>query len=893
MTSVNLKSLLAKCNVYTTHVLTEAAGHAVNLTHYEVTLEHVVLAALEQDLQSDIPLLLQHFELNLGKLVHLLESALEDLKTGNSARPCFSPILLEILEEAWLIASVDLGLRQIRSGCILLAFLRNSTRYMQPALAQFFANLNGETILDNFANLVPSSVEQESFTQEAEPSDTQANATGTPFLDKYCEDLTAKARAQKIDPVFGRDLELRQIIDILARRRKNNPILVGEPGVGKTAVLEGLAIRIVEGEVPETLAKTTLLALDFGLLQAGASMKGEFERRLKGVLDEIKSSPTPIIVFIDEAHILVGTDSGAADLMKPALARGEMRTVAATTFKEYKKYFEKDAALARRFQKVQLDEPSVADTTYILQGLCAKYEAAHNVIIRAEALEAAAYLANRYITGRFLPDKAIDLIDTACARVKVNLAAQPKELETVEHHLRRTERELHLLQRDLAAGYSVNEEHVHELETNLANLKTNYETLAQKLKEQRTIIDRYLKEAKALNDTQEPSQDYLAAKAELDRLKTEQQLNFELEVTADVVAKVVSDWTGIPEGRMAIEQANLAMNLWDNLRKHVKGQDLSLHMIATGMQGALAGLKDPQQPLGVFLLVGPSGVGKTETALSLAEILFGDSKSVVTINMSEFQEKHSVARLIGSPPGYVGYGEGGLLTEAVRRRPYSLVLLDEVEKAHLDVLNLFYQVFDKGQLTDGEGTVVSFKNTIIILTSNLATDILQNLTAKDILQNLHKASNTQDEHNSAQLTTDELDPDSEQARKVMEQIINGIRPTLSKHFRPALLARMTIVPYLGLDDTTLSSICALKLQSLAKRLKENKGLTLTWQEPVLEQIIQLCKAVETGARNIDYILQGTVLPALAKNILAHMADQNLPTKVEIGIQDAQFLLNFS
>ena len=897
MSSVDLKSLLEKLNDFSTSALHTAAGQAVNRTHYEVSLEHFLLACLAEA-QSDIPLALERFGVDQGRLEAALNATLEDFRSGNAGRPVFSPLLIDVLEAAWLIASVDLGLAQLRSGAILLAFLRKPAVYAQGSYTELLAAINRDELLRGFGQLAATSKESTMTLPSGKGESKGLGASGGEgFIAKFCEDFTAKAQAGKIDPVFGRDEEIRQMVDILARRRKNNPILVGEPGVGKTAVLEGLALRIVEGDVPETLAGVTLLSLDMGLLEAGAGMKGEFERRLKGVLDEIKASEKPIVLFIDEAHMLVGAGgaaggSDAANLMKPALARGEIRTCAATTWKEYKKYFEKDPALARRFQLVKLDEPSVETAVLILRGIRASYEKAHGVLVRDDALEAAASLAHRYIQGRFLPDKAIDLLDTACARVKVSLAAKPAPLEDKVRAMQAAEREFKGLKRDLKKGVAVDAERFNELESRITRLNSEVESLQTAWQEEKAAAEEYIRtreamlaasglsetgetlesESAALNtepentpEAEAASAAFEAAKNKLEALREKQGGLIYVEVSKDVVAQVVANWTGIPVGRMAQEQAAVTRDLDRLLGERIKGQDMALAAITKGIQAASAGLRAPNQPLGVFLLVGPSGVGKTETGITLAELLFGDAESIVSINMSEFQEKHTVSRLIGSPPGYVGYGEGGMLTEAVRRRPYSVVLLDEVEKAHLDVLNLFYQVFDKGTLTDGEGKEVSFRNTIILLTSNLASDLIQEATAGD--------------------SGEDMD---------MDTLTGLIRPVLSEHFRPALLARMSIVPYRSLAASALGRIADLKLQALVKRLKENKGMALTYTSAVVDQIVARCSETETGARNIEYILAGAVLPRLAASILEHMSDSAMPTAVTLDVgEDGAFTMQFS
>lgn len=880
MIGVDMKALLEKCNGFCTQALHAAAGLTVNRTHYEVSVEHFLLSCLE-DPGCDASLALARFGVDSGRLKKALNDSLEDFRAGNSGRPVFSPPLIELLEAAWLVSSVDLGLSRVRSGSVLLAFLRKPAFYAQGGYAELLAPVNREDLQKTFWELLRASTETggeggEAASGGAAGAAGVATAGGESFIAKFCEDFTAKASSGKIDAVFGRDAEIRQIVDILARRRKNNPILVGEPGVGKTAVIEGLALRIVQDDVPEILKGVTLLGLDMGLLEAGAGMKGEFERRLKGVLDEIKSSEKPIVLFIDEAHTLVGAGgsaggSDAANLLKPALARGEIKTCAATTWKEYKKYFEKDPALARRFQLVKLDEPSPQTAALILRGVRDSYEKAHRVVIRDDAIAAAAEYAHRYITGRFLPDKAIDLLDTACARVKVSLSSKPGELEDKERAGQAAERERKALKRDQDNGAPVDESRLAELDGVIKEAEAQAEEIRagwqRELEAARALVDARTALAEGAKD------DDGQAPAELKEALVQARGAFEaarwgdglvsIEVTPDVVARVVSDWTGIPLGKVAREQAALVADLENRLSERIKGQEAAIAAVTQAVKASKAGLRSPDQPAGVFLLVGPSGVGKTETGLTLADMLFGDEKSVVTINMSEFQEKHTVSRLIGSPPGYVGYGEGGMLTEAVRQRPYSVVLLDEVEKAHLDVLNLFYQVFDKGTLTDGEGKEISFRNTVIMLTSNLGSDVIQEMT-----------------RDGAQMDLDTL--------------LTAVRPILSEHFKPALLARMSIVPYRSLSAEALGRIATLKLEGLKRRLLANNKMTLSWTEQVPETIAARCTEVETGARNIEYILSGTILPRMSQEILAHMSGAGMPSSVSLGVgEDGGFTMSFA
>ncbi len=886
MIGVDMKGLIDKLNGFCVQVLNTAAGMAVNREHYEVTFEHFLLALLEEK-QSDLSLMTAGSGTDTGTIQREVQRTLSQFRNGNTGRPVFSPTLQDILEAAWLVSSVDLGCRSVRSAGVLLAFLKRPGFYAQGDYTALFRSLDADTLKKDFASLTKDSCENSA--EEAAGTATVAQgpdgASGQGFIERFCEDFTAKARAGKVDPVFGRDQEIRQMVAILARRRKNNPILVGEPGVGKTAVMEGLALRISEGDVPQTLKDTTLLNLDMGLLEAGASVKGEFERRLKGVLDEIKSSPKSIILFIDEAHLLVGGGasaggSDAANLMKPALARGEIRTCAATTWKEYKKYFEKDAALARRFQLVKLDEPSVATTALILRGLRASYEAAHGVLVRDEALDAAAEYSDRYISGRFLPDKAVDLLDTACARVKISMAAKPGSLEDAQRRGQACTRQLDALKRDMAEGVAIDSEHLARLEKELAESSrtaaliestwTREKELAQKVLDARAALAELRKQEKQedAGDAAAVEEAVNQAMAALKQARTEladvqgENPLVSVEVTSDAIAQVVSDWTGIPVGKMARDQAGRIGDLFSILSARIRGQDMALKSVVEGIQASKAGLRAPDQPIGVFLLVGPSGVGKTETGLALADALFGDERSVITINMSEFQEKHTVSRLIGSPPGYVGYGEGGLLTEAVRRKPYSVVLLDEVEKAHADVMQLFYQVFDKGVLTDGEGTEVSFRNTVIMLTSNLGSEITQALC--DDPENM---------------------PDT-------ATVMQALRPLLSEHFQPALLARMSIVPYVSLTPEALRNIAVLKLNTLASRLAANSGMKCTFSDSVPGWLASRCTETETGARNIDYVLAGSVLPRLAREILSHMAGDCPPGSVSMDIREEEICLAF-
>ncbi len=875
MVNVDTKSLLLHLNDHCTNTLQTGAGLCVTRTHYEVTVEHFFLKLLE-DSRSDVSMIFHQFDVEPGAVQKKIERALEEFKTGNSGKPVFSPRLLDLFQDGWMVASIDMDERKIRSGAILLALLARPMSYITGNYSGLLDKINKDTLKEQFWTITKGSIEAPATREGAVSRDSGAPDRGADsFIARFCNDFTEKARQGGIDPVFGRDEEIRRIIDVLARRRKNNPICVGEPGVGKTAVVEGLALRIVEDDVPDVLKNVTLLELDMGLLEAGAGMKGEFENRLKGVINEIKSFESPVILFIDEAHTLIGAGGSAgggdaANLLKPALARGELRTVAATTWSEYKKYFEKDPALARRFQPIKLDEPSVQDTELILRGLKPGYEKAHNVIITEGAVRTAAEFSDRYITGRFLPDKAIDLLDTGCARVKINLSTKPPVLEDKERAIQALERTQSAMERDRDNNLDVDTEAYDAVIDAIAVFKTEAEEI-------RAAWEREKEAAHAIielrHQCQEADREDTGKMEELRaRLKEadlalagirDKDALMQLEVNADVIARVVSDWTGVPLGKMVQDEAESILKLEQLMNERVKGQDHALAAIAEVIRASKSGIKNPDQPMGVFLLAGPSGVGKTETGLAIADLLFGSEKNSVIINMSEFQESHTVSRLIGSPPGYVGFGEGGMLTEAVRQKPYSVVLLDEVEKAHPDVSNLFYQVFDKGVLTDGEGKEINFKNTVIILTSNLATDIIQEMTSSE----------------------DEIPVDA---------VTSAIRPVLSEYFKPALLARMTVLPFVSLKPDAMALIVKLKLEKVKKTLMDNNKIMLNYSDKVVEQITARCTEVETGARNIDYILNANIYPRISREILSKMTSGDMPETIFLDIgENEEFSVEFT
>lgn len=915
MQVVDFAPLVSRLNTSCRGALENAAGTCLSRTHYEITVEHL-MARLLEDPMGDIQLILKQAGIDPGRVMRALDQTIESFKTGNGGKPQFSPLLPELFADGWLIASVELFENRIRSGALFAAFVSRLSFYGIDSYTKLLDGLNKEKVMGLLGQVAAAS-------REAGESGLMGNETGSgagaaaqgdkagSALQRFCEDFTAKARAGKIDPVFGRDPEIRQMVDILARRRKNNPICVGDPGVGKTAVIEGLAVRVIEGDVPDILKDVTILGLDMGALEAGAGVKGEFENRLRGVINEIKASTKPILLFIDEAHTLIGAGGAAgtndaANLLKPALARGELRTIAATTWSEYKKYFEKDPALARRFELVKLDEPSVEMTVQILRGLKSRYEEVHQVIVRDDALHAAAELSHRYITGRQLPDKAIDLFDTACARIKVNLSSKPDFIEDRERKLQMLEREKLGLLRDQDNGVGVDLERLAAIATEQASIT---ETLAglqarfdKELQAARTVVSLRQERAQLKKDRAQAAantadaaaapagiaegaasadatpaaneqiaaprtldqveQEVRSAEAVLAELQSKEKLVF-IEVAPDTIAKVVSDRTGVPLGKMMRDHAASALALEHSLEARIKGQDHAIAAISEVLKSASSGLRDPDQPMGVFLLAGPSGTGKTETALSVADMMFGGEQSIVTINMSEFQEKHTVSRLVGSPPGYVGYGEGGVLTEAVRQRPYTVVLLDEVEKAHLDVVNLFYQVFDKGILSDGEGREINFRNTVVFLTSNLALDVITELCSGD----------------------ERPDP---------SVVMAAVRPILSNHFKPALLARMTVIPFYTLPKDALRGIVDLKLKKVINRMAANNKIALEITTSARDAVTARCTEVETGARNIDFILKGTVLPLLSNSLLESMAKNTNPAKAKLDVDAAgEFVATFS
>ena len=879
MVAVDLKSLVGRLTDVGRRQLEAAAGLTLSRSHYNVEIEHVLLKLIETS-GSDVASILHKVGVDAGKVASELTRALDKLRTGNARAPSLSPDIVTWLREAWILASLESGATRIRSGHLLAALLADESlsRSVRESCPTLLA-VPAAAVRSNLAEVAAGSEES---AQAGAASDAEGSAgggapagdaprSGGP-LEQFCTDLTAQAKAGKIDPILGRDGEIRQMVDILTRRRQNNPILTGEPGVGKTAVVEGLALRIAAGDVPDALKGVKLMSLDLGLLQAGAGVKGECENRLKGVIDTVKASPTPIVMFIDEAHTLIGAggqagQNDAANLLKPALARGELRCVAATTWAEYKKYFEKDAALTRRFQVVKVDEPSEPLAAAMLRGLVATLEKHHGVRILDEAVEDAVKLSARFIPSRQLPDKGVSLLDTACARVAMSQASVPAPIEDLTRRIALITTERGAIGRESATGTD-HEARREALLAEQAEAEKQLVALNARWEQEKALVARIRDvrlraETASLQllpaDAKAPAEDLPALKkelaqamAELRALQGEEPLVHPV-VDGQAVAEVVATWTGIPVGRMVSDEIKTVLALKDRLMERVVGQDHALDAIAQAIRTSRAGLTDPRKPIGVFLMAGTSGVGKTETALAVAELLYGGEQNLTVINMSEFKEEHKVSLLMGSPPGYVGYGEGGVLTEAVRRRPYSVVLLDEMEKAHPGVQDVFYQVFDKGQMKDGEGRDIDFRNSVIIMTSNAGTDTIAKLCSDP-----------------------DLLPDAEQLREALQ-------PDLLKVFKPAFLGRCNVVIYYPLRDEILKRICTLKLRSIGKRVLETYGTPFTFDDSVPETVVSRCKEVESGARNIDNILSRTLLPELSEMLLARMAAGDTVNKVQVGI----------
>lgn len=844
MINVDLQQLVQALDAASKQDLETAAERCVVRGGSKILVEDLLLGLLERA-EGLLPRALQDADVDAGELARALQPRGEHSESRN---PIFATELVQWLQDALLVASLELGQSQVDEAALILALLRNPMRYAGSHYQPLLAKLNAERLRE-FA------LAQQPQTAAGKPA-----AGGESNLSRFTHNFTQQARDGKLDPVLCRDGAIRQMIDILARRRKSNPIVVGEAGVGKTAIVEGLALRIAAGEVPAALKGVELLCLDLGLLQAGASVKGEFERRLQGVIDEVKGSPKPIILFIDEAHTLIGAggqagSGDAANLLKPALARGELRTIAATTWSEYKKYFEKDTALARRFQLVQLHEPTVDEAVTILRGLAPVYEKSHRIYLRDDAVVAAAELSARYLAGRQLPDKAVDVLDTACTRVRISLAAAPEALERLRGEIAEGERQSEAMGRDMEAGLNIDSESLEQLETHLSQARAELEQIETRWAVQRELAERLLelrKQCASLRQNSSDAENSDGQAVQLEQLEGElravqaelasAQVNERLvsfEVCPRLVAEVISHWTGVPLSQLAREHNSKVLTFAHDLGLRVRGQAQAIAALDRSMRATAAGLNRADAPVGVFLLVGPSGVGKTETALALADLLYGGERFLTTINMSEFQEKHTVSRLIGAPPGYVGYGEGGMLTEAVRQKPYSVVLLDEVEKADPDVMNVFYQIFDKGVANDGEGREINFRNTLILMTSNLASERIANLCQGG-------------------------------QRPDAEDLEQAIRPTLTQHFKPALLGRMRVVPYYPINGDVLNELVGLKLARFAERL-QRRQLQFSYAPALLEHLAERCSHSDSGARLIDHLIDQHLQPLVVDRLLEAMA----------------------
>ncbi len=855
--------------------ISEASQLAVGLGHNEVTVEHLLIEMLKQP-GGDLARICSYFKLDKNEFINSVEATLQSFRQGADTLPVFSPLLAELLQDAWLYLSTNSTEEKIRTGILFLSIALDRYRFCHHSYLAIFENVSTERLKADFEHIVKGSMENDGITYDGQNSSSSINEDS--FLEKYGKNVTRLAKEGRVDPVFCRDTEINAAIDILMRRRKNNPIIVGEAGVGKTALVEGLALKIIQGDVPKFLENHHIYELDMGAMQAGASVQGEFEKRLKTVIDEVKNSIEPIILFIDEAHTLIGAGASAgagdaANLLKPALARGELRTIAATTWSEYKKYFEKDPALTRRFQVIKLDEPTEKDAISIIEGLLPIYEETHGVYISTDAVKSAVELSSRYISGRLLPDKAVDLLDTAAARVSASINVKPHIIDSLEKKKQLLERKYNAIDRDLSVGKTSKEDlnKQKEITSDIADINLKITTLEERWQKEQNLIDKFLNLRKVIleetnsiaekenantidndneddiealansidiennkKDLQEVLEELNSVRKEIDELQGEDPL-ISFEVGSNEVAKVVADWTGILASDMKAAEKEKLLNLAKTLQESIIGQNHAIEAIANRIMIGRAGLKKDNAPHGVFLLAGPSGVGKTETAVKLAEELFASSQFLISVNMSEYQEKHTVSKLIGSPPGYVGFGEGGMLTEAIRKHPYSVVLLDEVEKANPEVLNLFYQVFDKGILTDGEGRDIDCKNCIFILTSNLGSEVLLDIPEEEIYD-----------------------------EEKLEQVIT---PNLANHFKPALLARMHIIAYRALSKKAMTKIIDLKLNLLNKKINNSYKVNMVISDIAKSALRRLCNRQENGARMVDHIIEKQLLPNVAQTLL--------------------------
>lgn len=868
MIRIELSTLISKLNSQSKLALEQAAALCIERQHHEVSIEHFLSVLLENPM-SDVCVIFEHVKLSKDDVQSAISKSYPRSTTLDTY-PAFSPLLVELLQEAWLLSSTELNQTELRSGAILLASLIHPDRYYSFEMISLFENINKEAIRKNFDFVLEKSSESDNPLHDSQDKSSQSSsAMGNSALGKFCTNVTLQAKNDELDPVLCREDELNLMVDILCRRRKNNPIVVGEAGVGKSAVVEGLALRIVAGNVPDKLSNVEIHSLDLGLLQAGASIKGEFEKRLKGIIDEIKSSAVPIILFIDEAHTLIGSGnqeggSDAANLLKPALARGELSTIAATTWKEYKKYFEKDPALTRRFQLVKVDEPSVSQSVDIMRGLHHVYEKAHGVLIHDDALKASSELSARYLSGRQLPDKAIDVLDTACARIAINISTPPKVLGQLDNQCHTRQREIDMLKRQASIGQPVDNDYLESLIDLEEQAETEKEALLSRWTKQKAIIEKIIdlrqsilrnpvaEEVLSDEELDELREQLADSYQELESIPRDERLMYP-EVNEQQIAEVISDWTGVPIDQMNADELHKITHLPEILSAKIKGQDVAIERVHRHLLTSRADLRRPGRPKGAFLLVGPSGVGKTETVIQLAEELYGGKQFLTTINMSEYQEKHTVSRLIGSPPGYVGFGEGGVLTEAIRKKPYSVVLLDEVEKAHPEVLNLFYQAFDKGELADGEGRLIDCQNILFFLTSNLGY----------------------------QTIVDNVDTPKE--------IESKLYPELVPFFKPALLARMEIVPYLPLDKAVLEEIVLGKLSFLENVLHKRYAAEVEIDPTLVQEILNRATRSENGARMLEAIIEGQVLPPISLALLNRLAEQQPVSRIYMTVEDGEFV----
>lgn len=881
MIQIDISTLVKRLNPFCRQALEMAATACMSQQTTEITVSHVLMQMLAIP-RCDLRVIMEKAEMSVDELGPALTVEHYATMRHTDSYPVFSPLLVEWLRDGWLLASAEMQSSELRGGILLLALLHSASRYVPPAAARLLTGINRDRLRQDFADWTRESAESVMLNEDKSAS--AAVRSEESLLGRYAKNMTEDARQGRLDPVLCRDNEIDLMIDILCRRRKNNPVVVGEAGVGKSALIEGLALRIVAGQVPDKLKNTDIMTLDLGALQAGASVKGEFEKRFKGLMAEVIQSPVPVILFIDEAHTLIGAGNqqGGLDisnLLKPALARGELKTIAATTWSEYKKYFEKDAALSRRFQLVKVRDPSAAEATIILRGLAAVYEQAHGVLIDDDALQAAATLSERYLSGRQLPDKAIDVLDTACARVAINLSSPPKQISALTTRCQQCETEIRQLEREIRIGLRPDGGRLDDVYAQYETAQAELEALDAAWHQQQMLVQEIIALRKTLleetevTDTAmsetEPADGDVILMDEPEQPETEPairlaQLTDELDtlhhtqllvsphVDKKQIAAVIAEWTGVPLNRLSQNEMSVITDLPQWLSETIKGQDLAIQHLHKHLLTARADLRRPGRPLGAFLLAGPSGVGKTETVLQLAELLYGGRQYLTTINMSEFQEKHTVSRLIGSPPGYVGYGEGGVLTEAIRQKPYSVVLLDEVEKAHPDVLNLFYQAFDKGEMADGEGRLIDCKNIVFFLTSNLGYQVI-----------VEQADNPEAMH-------------------------DALYPVLADFFKPALLARMEVVPYLPLSRETLTTIIAGKLARLDNVLRTRFGAEVVITPGVTDEIMQRVTRAENGARMLESVIDGEMLPPLSLLLLQKMAANTVVARITLDVQDGAF-----